>query len=65
MPLAARQIGGSVRGPTRQRGGASSRWPVIPAQPLTDGGFWGLHPIGAHQPEELKHKTLFVPTGRT
>jgi hypothetical protein len=56
---------GAGDGESAWRGAASSSWPVIPAQPLTDGGFWGLHPIGAHQPEELKHKTLFVPTGRT
>jgi hypothetical protein len=46
-------------------GAKTSRWPVLPAQPLDDGGFWNLHPISALQPEELSNLTLYLPTDTT
>jgi hypothetical protein len=47
------------------RDAGTSQWPVIPAQPLTDGRFWGVHPIAAFAPEELADRSLFLPKGTT
>ena len=56
---------GSSRGKSAWNDATSSRWPVIPAQPLTEAAAWGIHPIVAFQPEELRNQTLFLPKGRT
>lgn len=57
--------GGSAGDTSAWGNAASSRWPVLPAQPLIDGSFWGIHPIAVFQPEELTAQTLFLPKGRT
>jgi hypothetical protein len=43
----------------------TSRWPVVPAQPLEDRAFWNPHPIAAIDPEELGNLSLFLPKGRS
>jgi hypothetical protein len=55
----------AAHGRSAWRDAPSSRWPAVPARPLTDESFWGVHPIVALQPEELKNLTLFLPKGRT
>ena len=52
-------------GELARTGAQTSRWPIVPAQPLDDQSFWNPHPIAAVGPEELETLTLFLPKGRT
>src|SRR5258708_4738999 len=36
-----------------------SRWPAVPAQPLTDYAFWNPHPIAAIEPDELTRRIWY------
>jgi hypothetical protein len=55
----------SGEGGTAWTGACASRWPVVPARPLSDHAFWNPHPIAAIQPDELENLTLYLPKGRT